>query len=767
MDRGQVGTGVGCVGLTRVFFAVALLTGWWSRPALAQSTPKTKVVVARPAAWITTHAVPAEGPIAKTGTRYGAEDLLLDQQINVGLQQRYIRKASRVLTPSGAESLGKLQIEFEPSFQTLLVHNVSVVREGRAVEVISPLQRRPDLHIFHNNNLDHQMYDGSVTAAVIIPDLRVGDILDFAYSVVGYNPVFAGRYARTLSLGTARGVRASYLSVRVPAARSMHVQESAFLPKASETRLAADIEYSWSIVDVAAPSDEENLPSWFRSVPTVSLSEYGSWNDVARWGSTLFAVERKADGAVSVKARELAQGNTTTEARTLAALRFVQHDVRYLGIELGQNSHRPHAPELVLRQRFGDCKDKTLLLIELLREMGVNAYPVLVSTSLREHLAGQQPTSDEFDHVVARVELEGRSVWVDSTRSDEFGALGQSYVRFARGLELQPSTEALSSLEQAAMGPPTTVQVDVLNIESTGEATLNVRVTYERDDATWIRSTLDDSPRETIMRERLDEVAKTYADAERVGDMDIHDDRAANIVTIRESFHIKQPFVDEQVTIRAGRIREQLRAGPFKQRRVPLRLGHPEHARHEVYVNGVDLEVPEALRVANPFFDFSLCTGREKLHAEFLFEFTSKTDHVPTAQVGDYVAEAGRVIDWNVLTLTKKSETASEPSLLSLLAGGVGLLSIAGVVVVGFAFRRWPRRARAVSRGERAEDALVASSPDDAIAQMERLPVCACTAPLPENRCTEVVLGGAKLLGVRRRCQHCEQSVARFFRISQ
>ena len=47
---------------------------------------------------------------------------------------------------------------------------------------------------------------------------------------------------------------------------------------------------------------------------------------------------------------------------------------------MGTNSHQPTPASETLALRYGDCKDKTVLLISLLKALGVEAHPALVNT---------------------------------------------------------------------------------------------------------------------------------------------------------------------------------------------------------------------------------------------------------------------------------------------------------------------------------------------------------------------------------------------------
>jgi transglutaminase-like putative cysteine protease len=69
--------------------------------------------------------------------------------------------------------------------------------------------------------------------------------------------------------------------------------------------------------------------------------------------------------------RRFLQGTKTTEEKINKIINYVQDDIRYMGVESGIGSIKPFAPEEVAKRRYGDCKDKSLLLVSLLKQVGV------------------------------------------------------------------------------------------------------------------------------------------------------------------------------------------------------------------------------------------------------------------------------------------------------------------------------------------------------------------------------------------------------------
>src|SRR5205814_442579 len=82
----------------------------------------------------------------------------------------------------------------------------------------------------------------------------------------------------------------------------------------------------------------------------------------------------------------------------------VQHDVRYVAIEIGVGGFRPHPAQDIFSNRYGDCKDKATLLSTMLSQAGIRSYYVLINVN-RGVVAPDFPTATEFDHAILAIEL--------------------------------------------------------------------------------------------------------------------------------------------------------------------------------------------------------------------------------------------------------------------------------------------------------------------------------------------------------------------------
>ena len=257
---------------------------------------------------------------------------------------------------------------------------------------------------------------------------------------------------------------------------------------------------------------------------------FASWAEVARWAYGLYEQTPPPNGALTAKITEIRSAHPTEGARAEAVVRFVQDEIRYLGIELGEHSHRPHSASSVFEQRFGDCRDKVMLLVTMLRALGVNADPALVDTNLSAHVGDELPSPQAFDHVIARLRVDGRELWVDPTRTLERGPLAATDVPYGRALIASKETTDLSVIPSASTlglkpdGQPSRLVRETLRIAQDGPSTLEVTSTYRGVAANDERFSLSRTLRNKAKVARLEFYAERFEGIDARGDLVVEDD---------------------------------------------------------------------------------------------------------------------------------------------------------------------------------------------------------------------------------------------------
>src|SRR5262249_2137138 len=217
-----------------------------------------------------------------------------------------------------------------------------------------------------------------------------------------------------------------------------------------------------------------------------------------------------------------------------AAIRFVQDDVRYLGIEMGRGSHEPRQPHATLVQRYGDCKDKAFLLGLLLERLGIEAHPALVNTKLRHRLDEFLPSPFLFDHVITQVVDGKQTYWIDPTIAAQGGTLQTiDTPNDERALVVDARTRSLTPI---VIGSRAGTFVDETYNVSGDDATLEVTSTYRGRDADDLRGDLSDLTPAEYAKERINLFAADHPHIERAAAPAITDDRNHNVIVVRERY---------------------------------------------------------------------------------------------------------------------------------------------------------------------------------------------------------------------------------------
>ncbi len=128
----------------------------------------------------------------------GTYFLLSDLQVSVeGGRDVYRRYASKAINAAGVDSLATIEIGFDPAYQTLDLNSIDLIRHGQTISKLAAATLRV---LQRETELDRRIYDGSKSATIFLEDVRVGDIVDYSYTVHGRNPVFEDREFGSMGL---------------------------------------------------------------------------------------------------------------------------------------------------------------------------------------------------------------------------------------------------------------------------------------------------------------------------------------------------------------------------------------------------------------------------------------------------------------------------------------------------------------------------------------------------------------------------------------
>lgn len=317
-----------------------------------------------------------------------------------------------VLLQPQALQLGNVALSWNPAAGTPVVHAIKIHRGSETLDVLATAKfeilRRED-------QLEAAMLTGILTAVLKVPDLRVGDELEVAYTLPTNDPTLGDQNAGILALVPAPSPGRYHLGLSWERGEEPRVRAS--------DDLAAKLERAGSAVDIrldnpstiSPPKDAPPRYSWQR---LVEFSDYQSWPALSQRFAGMFSAASKLAAASPLKQEtaRIAAEKPDQLGRAQAALKLVQQQVRYVYVGLDGGNYLPANADQTWQRRYGDCKAKTALLLALLDELGVPAEAVLArNQGSDDGFNTRLPNPALFDHVLVRATIAGKSYWLDGT----------------------------------------------------------------------------------------------------------------------------------------------------------------------------------------------------------------------------------------------------------------------------------------------------------------------------------------------------------------
>lgn len=522
--------------------------------------------------------------------QYGRCFWLSDTQVDLtGPKQVALsRIVSEVTTQEGLQGAASISLVFDPAYETLIFHHVRVIRDGVTREV----DPRRGLELYRRErDLERAMYDGRLTAHVVIPDLRVGDVVDLAHSRIGSHPTFAGRFAAEWLFDWSCWVGDCRVRLLAPAGRAFEIRKWNAAPEPTVRELAdGTLERTWRLTEVPPAPYEPEAPPWIRRHATVFCADRMTWREAAEAFRPLYAPQ-PLPPELEAETVRIAAASADPAVRAMAALRLVQGALRYHSVAIGEGGFAPRPVAEIWGDRAGDCKDASRVLVSVLRRLGLEACPALVNTWNGPAVVEEPPNLTAFDHCIVRLSHAGRDYWLDGVLQPQGGVLATvAQARFGWALPLSADADLTFMGEDQPVVIADIRETIDFGPEPDSPAEARIETVYAGWRADGLRRHLENAA-DALAHRWLEGYAQHYGDVAATAPVTVSDDPTANRLVVVENYRIFRPWRPSAVR---GLVQFQtldevfgpnlgvLRAGP---RRFAIYMGPPRTLLCETVLN--------------------------------------------------------------------------------------------------------------------------------------------------------------------------------------
>lgn len=683
--------------------SLILLIAFVSCQAIAADPPSQSTdsnVVKQPAPdWVKPISIDPSIKTPKEGTRGGIFYLCSDNQIHIEKAEEYGHYAYRFLNTSGLENKAQLSFSFDPEYQTMRLHRLILHRDGKKLDRLAETEVRV---IEQESGHEQQLYDGSKTALVILKDVRVGDVLEYAYSIKGRNPVFGKHYCSFQKLGFSVTVAKIYKrflwdsKIRTLRHKLFHCSK----PVSINTTGALH-EMTWEIEQSPAKKRDDDTPNWHLTSPLLQVTDYSSWSEFAEWAAPLYQIGTDLPETLKNECERIRK-LPTDEERVMAALQYVQTNIRYLGSFMGTHSHEPYPVNVIYERRFGDCKDKSIILCTMLKHLGYEAVPALVDTDERKAIKEYLPSHFNFDHAIVHLKLKGNTYWLDGTRTFQCGRLENLFTpNYAYAFVITKDSKDLSQVKPRGHSASKTVILEHFTVpDLSGDMVLKVITTATGSDATSLRKYFSSTSIKEITEDYQKFYSSTYPEI-TAQPVTFSDDQKNNRFIVHEEYAITNFWKEDdsdstllQGWFEAQSIHDKIDSPNSPLRTMPYEIYHPVNMHHTV-----SIEMPQNwkfspinLQIENDAFKFTSSSEITDRSLKLHYHYQSKQDFVPVSSIKQYMDECENAQNETYYQLffekslaNSSASTSQETSALSIIlilsiACGAGLGTLLAVI---------------------------------------------------------------------------------------
>jgi hypothetical protein len=171
--------------------------------------------------------------------------------------------------------------------------------------------------------------------------------------------------------------------------------------------------WRWEVKDMPALilRDIPSRPAWAALAARMSV-QWGDaavegtdnqWRALGQWVTRLEADRPEPSPEITTYVQSLIAGAPDFYTKLSRITESIQKDIRYFIVERGIGALQANHAADIFRNRYGDCKDKTTLLISMLKVAGINAYYVPVDD--RRGIVDPGSPSLYGNHMITAIEI--------------------------------------------------------------------------------------------------------------------------------------------------------------------------------------------------------------------------------------------------------------------------------------------------------------------------------------------------------------------------
>lgn len=380
----------------------------------------------------------------------------------------------------------KRSLNFSSFFELAKIDALTLIPQGDKYKELKVKQ------FVEKDELGDSFYDDTRSVNFIYPDLQRGGKTRLNYTEKIKNP----RFLSPFYLGEFYPVVSNKLTII--ADKDINFSFRKFNTegldlKFSESKKGNNKIYIWEVLDVKEYKSEVNSSTYKKVIPHIipvitSYNVNGSQVDVLngvgdlfRWYNSLVSDlnhEPPTPELVNL-VKELTADKDTELEKVKAIYYWTQQNIKYIAFEYALGGFIPREANAVFQKKYGDCKDNSSILHQMLEIAGIKGNLTWIGTRDLPYTYEEVPTPLVDNHMILTYKNGEQTYYLDATGRHLPIDLPSSFIQGKEALIARDNGNFIIeevpvvSAERNIVNDITTLKLDGLNLRGTARAEIS------------------------------------------------------------------------------------------------------------------------------------------------------------------------------------------------------------------------------------------------------------------------------------------------------
>ncbi|MDR1076542.1 MAG: DUF3857 domain-containing protein [Xanthomonadaceae bacterium] len=302
----------------------------------------------------------------------------------------------RIDTKSGVDQFSQVRLSYSEKMETLeVLEAYTLTTDGQRHDV-------PQDKIYTQESYSSAsaaMYADRKVKVIVFPNLAPGHRLVYRIQRQQLTPYFPGYFGLWETFSVFFAFEDARVTLTAPSNLPIHLYTRGVRGSERSRVSAGKVRWEWRYSrPEPMPNQNWSAATWEYS-PVIMASTFSDYSQVGRAYQAKAAEAARVTPKIQAQADAITAGMEGRREQADAIYQWVAQNIRYVAVYLGNGGLEPNPADSILDNRYGDCKDHTVILEAMLAAKGIASTPVLIGADSGPHLPNVA-LLERFNHAI-------------------------------------------------------------------------------------------------------------------------------------------------------------------------------------------------------------------------------------------------------------------------------------------------------------------------------------------------------------------------------